>query len=150
MFPADLIKPSTYWLPLTYPPKIPGVIAGTIRQTIRVTKKTHYCVGDRVAFHGWAGKPYRSPWSFRTELLPLEWVRDVDVLPKGIIATFFKEEAPLSEDTYARCTLWLWEELDWLAALDGIDPPTGIELGRVLCEYNDVPESGAPGQIIRW
>jgi hypothetical protein len=136
MFPADLIKPSTYWLPLTYPPKIPGVIAGTIRQTIRVTKKTHYCVGDRVAFHGWAGTPYRSPWSFRTELLPLRVAQDIIIFPKGI--------------SLVNGLVTPWGELVILATLDGIDPPTGIELGRVLCEYNDVPESGAPGQIIRW
>ena len=131
MFPADLIKPSTYWLPLTYPPKIPGMLAGTIRQTIRVAGKTRYMVGDQVAFHGWAGKPYRSPWSFRTGYFELKEVVPILIFPYGISSVS-------------------WDKHDALALLDGIDPPTGIELGLVLCEYNDIPESGAPGFILRW
>ena len=131
MFPADLIRPSRYWLPLTYAPKIPGVLAGTIRQTIRVAGKTRYQAGDLIAFHGWAGKPYRSPWSFRTEYFELREAIPILIMPYGISSV-------------------AWKKHDELARLDGISPATGLELGRVLCEYNDIPESGAPGYILRW
>jgi hypothetical protein len=51
-------------------------------------------------------------------------------------------------------TAWLF--LDWLAVLDGIEPATGEELGRVLLEMNElVPtENNLLGeiemQVIRW
>jgi len=47
-------KPRKWNLPLTYEPKIPGVIDGTIQQTIRVGRK--FRVGDLVSFHGWEGQ----------------------------------------------------------------------------------------------
>ncbi|MDD5048078.1 MAG: hypothetical protein PHH09_04050 [Methanoregulaceae archaeon] len=40
--------------------------------------------------------------------------------------------------------------MDTVAKLDGIDPPTGIELGRVLASKNKIPEKGIDAQIIRW
>jgi len=44
-------------LPLTYGPKIAGVLDGTIRQTIRVGRK--FSPGDLVSFHGWSGRRIR-------------------------------------------------------------------------------------------
>ena len=61
--------PRTFIRPLTYAPKIPGVLDGTIRQAIRVGQKL--AAGDRILFHGWAGTPYRSKWSFRTPYFTL-------------------------------------------------------------------------------
>ena len=49
----------------TYEPKIEGVRRGEIRQTIRPKGKRPVEVGDRILFHGWTGRPYRSPWSWR-------------------------------------------------------------------------------------
>jgi len=135
-------------LPLTYAPKIQPVIDGTCRQTIRTGRK--FSEGDLVSFHGWAGRPYHSSWSFRTPYQPLKWARSFDIIDKGIIGTFFKEEAPMENDTYARCTLWLWKDLDWLAALDGIVPATGEELHNVLMSKNKIPAEGIEAQIIRW
>jgi len=55
-------------LPLTYEPKIKNVRNGVCRQTIRpVSVKKPKKVGDLVMFHGWSGKPYASPWSWRTD-----------------------------------------------------------------------------------
>jgi hypothetical protein len=47
--------------------------------------------------------------------------------------------------------LWDWGELDALAALDFIDPPTGEALRDVLIGKNGkIPSEGAPAQILRW
>jgi hypothetical protein len=43
-----------------------------------------------------------------------------------------------------------WADLNGLAFQDGIDPPTGIELGRVLKTYHIISPNGLDGQIIRW
>ena len=37
-----------------------------------------------------------------------------------------------------------------LAKRDGIVPPTGEELGRVLLSMHKIPDAGLPAQIIRW
>jgi hypothetical protein len=124
-----------HWLPLTYEPKIQGVIEGTIRQTIRAGRK--YKVGEEIAFHGWEGKPYWSPWSFRTGFFILEKTDPIRIFRNGI--TFFGEIFPWND-----CVL------DEIALADGIDPPTGEELGRVLSEKNKIPEDGLEAQILRW
>jgi hypothetical protein len=120
-------------IPLTYAPKIAGVLDGTIRQTIRVGRK--FSVGDQVSFHGWEGKPYRSRWSFRTPYAPLKAVIPITIRPGGIAAP--RE-------------FRAWSLLDEIARLDGIEPPTGAELHRVLSALNPIPEGGAEAQIIRW
>ena len=67
-------------LPLTYEPKIPDVISGKCTQTIRpMSNKKEKSKGDFVMFHGWAGKPYRSKWSFRTPYWELTEVITVDI-----------------------------------------------------------------------
>ena len=54
---------------LTYEPKIARVLNGKIRQTIRpLSKKKPVMPGDTLLLHGWFGKPYRSPWSWRINL----------------------------------------------------------------------------------
>ena len=140
-------------LPLTYPPKVEPVRDGRCTQTIRAGRKIQ--VGHLVSFHGWAGKPYRSQWSFGTppRYWEVQWINDIIILKTGIIATFWGDENPglkLAKGTYGKITLWLWPELDWLAALDFIDPPTGEELGRVLMQMHRIPDAGLPAQIIRW
>ena len=120
-------------LPLTYTPKIPGVLDGTIRQTIRVGRK--FSPGDLVSFHGWSGRPYRCPWSFRTPYAALKAVIPITILTDGIEAP--REFRP-------------WSLLDGIARLDGIEPPTGAELYRVLSGMHKIPDDGIEAQILRW
>lgn len=128
-------------LPLTYAPKITGVIGGTIRQTIRTGRK--YRVGDWVAFHGWAGTPYHSKWSFRTGYFLLHEVLDILLTPRGIQT--IREDGGLGP-LHSWGSTWVVD----LARRDGIAPPTGLELARILMEKNRIPKDGVPGQIIRW
>jgi len=125
-------------LPLTYAPKIPGVIGGTIRQTIRPGRK--YAVGDWVSFHGWSGVPYRSPWSFRTGYFLLCGVKDIFIHKHGIRHVTDGVAGPLRS----------WSNYDDLAARDGIQPPTGQALGALFRSMHWIPEEGLPMQIIRW
>jgi hypothetical protein len=114
-------------LPLTYEPKIAGVIDGTIRQTIR--KGWKYKVGDEIAFHGWEGKPYRSKWSFMTGYYTLTQVVNCVIKEWGMVC--------LSLD--------YWHP-DEIARLDGIDPPTGEALRDVLMSMGCIGQA----QILRW
>jgi hypothetical protein len=136
-------------VPLTYQPKIEPVSTGKCTQTIRIGNK--YSVGDLIRFYTWSGKPYRSKRTTITEYAPIKFVRIITIINDGIIGCFFKEEAPMDPEIYARCTLWIWEDIDWLASLDGIVPPTGEALRDVLMEKNgSIPEEGVEAQIIRW
>jgi len=124
-------------LPLTYKPKIRGIKNGTIKQTIRLGSK--FKVGDCVMFHGWGGKPYRSKWSFRIPYTVITEILDCCIYNWGIVI--------IGKGDYK------WSELDWLAEMDGIEPPTGEELKRVLFELNDIVQDdyhGTHAQIIRW
>ena len=123
-----------YWLPLTYKPKIEPVLSGKCTQTIRPGDK--YKVGDQTAFHGWEGKPYRSRWSFRTEMFDLNEVIDIIVFPDSIF-------------DYITKMILTDEECDELARLDNIVPPTKKELLKVLGSMHDL-EYGVDMQIIRW
>lgn len=122
-------------IPLTYKPKIPFVLDGTCRQTIRAGGK--FKVNDLISFHGWEGKPYHSKWSFRTPYLIITNILNCVIFVDGIqIGTNFYE--------------WHWRQCEDLAKADGIDPPTGEELGKVLTKYHKIPEDGLLAQIIRW
>ena len=125
-------------LPLTYLPKIPAVLEGRCTQTIRTGRE--FQVGDLVMFHGWEGRPYRSKWDFRTPYWEIIVVHPCVILEDGIDDLKFQGEIGF----------WYWDELNQLAELDGIDPPTGEELGRVLMSMHQIPERGLPAQIIRW
>lgn len=127
------------WLPLTYEPKVQGVIDGEIRQTIRGWWKRH--VGDLVAFHGWEGRPYRSKWSFRTEYYELIDVIDIYILRDSVI--FMAETGNPAGDI----NIMYWEEMNDIAALDGIEPPTGEALQQVL---DSMGLCVGPAQIMRW
>ncbi|MFA4971981.1 MAG: hypothetical protein WC683_05160 [bacterium] len=138
-------------LPLTYPPKIAAVLAEECTQTIRPGRR--FAIGDLLSLHGWEGKPYRSKWSFRTPYWPLVSVDDIWIERGGIRLT--------ADTTYCQVDqirvepiLVPWTLLDRLAAKDGIVPPTGEELGRVLLGMHEkaVKRAGGsfPAQIIRW
>lgn len=125
-------------IPLTYGPKETGVRTGTCRQTIRaVGKGGHKRVGDLISFHGWAGRPYWSSWSWRTPYTPITDVWGCLVLEEGIL--WF--------DTQGKD---FWRDLDYLAAFDGIVPPTGEALRDVLMSKNKIPFAGIEAQVIRW
>ena len=121
-------------VPLAYDPKIRGVLDGTIRQTIRTGRR--YMVGDKISFHGWKGRPYWSEWSFRTPYYELVEVILITLYPGGIeIGGNIKP----------------WSQLDDLACLDGIDPPTGEALGEVLNAMYKIWDHGSiEAQILRW
>ena len=130
------------FLPLTYKPKIPGVLNGTIRQTIRVTNKLKWKVGDQIAFHGYENGR-GTPWAFRTEYFTLREASDIEIYPWGIM--FFDGRGFATEGFP-----WHFNFLNGIALLDGINPPTGIELGKVLTNYHKIPETGLQAQILRW
>jgi hypothetical protein len=133
------VRGRKWCLPLTYAPKISGVIGGTIRQTIRSGRK--YQVGDWIAFHGWSGVPRRSPWSFRTGYFLIHEVKDIIIHKKGI--------RHVKDGVVG--ALRSWSMYDDLAARDGIQPPTGEALGTLLMDMDGVPTiTGLPMQIIRW
>ncbi|MCK9593433.1 MAG: hypothetical protein M0Q91_15615 [Methanoregula sp.] len=125
-------------LPLTYLPKIQPVIEGRCRQTIRAGRK--FSMGDQVSFHGWSGKPYRSPWSFRTPYYTLIDVLDIWIWKSKFC--FEKSGYPIRFEDNPVSNNW--------AELDGIYPPTGEELGNVLNKFHKIGPFGLPGQIIRW
>lgn len=136
----DYEKAIRRWLPLTYKPKIPGVLNGSITQTIRID--TDLMVGDWIAFHGWTGRPYRSPWSFRTPYLD-------DIYAEPIIFHDLQIELPerqlrLMDDP----RLVDDPRLDELARLDGIQPATGPELIRVIRKMHG--PGILQGKILRW
>jgi hypothetical protein len=132
--------PRKWNLPLTYRPKIARVASGEIRQTIRPGLK--YWVGDLVSFHGWEGLPYRSRWTNRTGYYELIHVSDIQIGPAGI-----KKRC---DDRWVRECPWNSPAADHLARLDGIDPPTGQELGWLFTTMYDLPDDGMDFQILRW
>lgn len=137
-------------IPLTYQPKIEPVRRGDCHQTIRPGRK--FSVGDLVRFYIWSGKPYRSKRETITEYLPLTTVLDMgihgDIVwiedPSMGVVKFFGEISKKGR-------WYSWEDLDWLAELDYIIPPTGETLLNVLIQKNGkIPDKGIDMQIIRW
>ena len=128
-------KPLRKFLPLTYQPKIPGVMDSSITQTIRID--TGLAIGDFIAFHGWEGRPYRSPWSFRTPYFRIVLAKPINVHADYVYLPEEKMKLLIGDPL-----------LDKIAAKDGIDPPTGKELVRGLHAMH------GPGtlhcKVIRW
>lgn len=143
---------TTHILGMTYEPKIQGVRHGTIRQTIRLyNPKNPFKLGDRLIIHGWAGNPYRSPWSWRMNAV----IEEIDHIWVDSEAWVLKDDYDLTHERYATA-LNPWDiphdVLDKIAKADGIDPPTGAELKKVLEAFHG-PFPYAPMmefQIIRW
>ena len=85
-------------LPLTYKPKIPDVRSGKCTQTIRpVSDVKHKQVGDWIMFHGWSGKPYRSPWSFRTPYWKIIYVSPIYFEDDSIFSVLPERELSLED-----------------------------------------------------
>ena len=126
-------------LPLTYQPKIGPVIRGEITQTIRTGRK--FSIGDLVRFYIWTFRPYRSPRITITNYAEIVYCNDITINHGGIN----------SDIRQALGYGFLpWNRLNDLAKRDGIVPPTGEELKRVLAEKNKIPAKGIDAQIIRW
>lgn len=127
---------TTHVMSFTVEEKEVWVRDGLIRQTIRPrsTRKPKK-VGDNALLHGWKGVPYRSPWSWRfekriREVIPID-IDKIGVRREGL---FFK---------------WNMAYPRYLARMDGIIPPTGERLWKVLSELY---ESDEPMEmdVIRW
>ncbi len=117
---------------LTYRPKIEAVFNGSCRQTIRRIPKISpqepkVSVGDTILFHTWAGRPYRSKWDRRVESritslrLIFNW--------GGVWHDWPPSCEPITE-----------KQLDELARLDGIEPPTGEALEHLLMKLNGLKD----------
>jgi len=131
---------SKRYITLKYEPKIKPVCDGEIRQTIRLNGR--FRAGDYVVLHGWEGKPNNSKWSWRSRWYKLNRVIRCEVHPSGILVE-------VSKGCF-EVLVWESPEADELARLEGIIPATGVELGRVLNQYYDIPETGMKGHILRW
>ena len=115
---------TTHILSMTYAPKIEKVFSGEITQSIRRwwPGQPKKMIGDDLLIHTWEGKPYRSKWGKRL-YAEITYLDIIDL------------------------TTMTYPELDELAKLDGIDPPTGAELKKVLWGLNGI---NFDYQIIRW
>jgi hypothetical protein len=134
---------ATHIKALTYKPKIDGVLTGKIRQTIRPitflrVEKFNTTIhnypkpvleGDTILFHGWEGKPYRSPWSWRLKV-------KVD---KMLFTKIYKEGICKPQEKHIflnipthRLGFKCWDGLDELAQLDGIKD--GKTMGELFNE----------------
>lgn len=126
---------------MTYKPKIPAVRSGECTQTIRPKSKRNIDTGDIILFHGWAGRPYRSKWSWRLTVKISELI-DIWVSSGGI-----------SLDEKGEFFVpWNRRYCDKLAERDYIVPPTGKALGELLASMYRLGENNNPEpfQIIRW
>jgi hypothetical protein len=132
---------ATHILAITYQPKIEGVKNGAIRQTIRPLSKVPRKVGDKLLLHGWSGKPYRSPWNWRMEGQIFSALR-IDCTDYGVLDGGFPESWRQK---------WVSWQVDRIAELDGISPPTGLQLKHVLESYHGkFTDKPVQMQVIRW
>jgi hypothetical protein len=104
-------------LSLTYAEKIPKVLAGTCDSTIRELKGEPRKVGERFYIHGWQGAPRRSPWSWKM-LVEAYMVSRIDLHREGVRIYGYD----------GSCHLYEWYELNWLAAIEGFEPPNGLTM----------------------
>ena len=125
-------KPRTHIKALTYAPKIPAVLSGVVRQTIRPQGKVGN--NDIILFHGWQGKPYRSPWSWRLKV-QLNMIYNIEVFKEGII----------HGDT-GKLIKWRSRTMDATAKLDGIIPEgeesPGEAMGTLFNKMYVLPQIG--------
>ena len=118
--------------------KARAVQDGTCCQVIQMRGVDPVDVGDHILFHGWAGKPYKSEWSWRKRVRVTE-VMDVFIRQDGIILQQWPPTlAPWNHPFVRR-----------LAEDEGVVPPTGKELYKILDSTYGLKEPGAY-QIIKW
>ena len=125
-------------LGFAYKPKDVGVSEGYIRQTIRTLSVKPRKVDDEALLHGWKGRPYYSDWSWRrrdliTEIIPIKIMKE-GFRYLGAVSGFSRWDCP---------------NADRLALKDGIVPPTGLELKKVLLHFTG-GKTPVRADIIRW
>ena len=129
-----------HMLPMSYKPKKDAVFAGRCKQSIRLGRR--FAVGDTLTIFEWQGKPRHSKWGRR---IPATVTSVVDIL-------LCRDQIMTERCSFPRLGSvlpWTDRDADQVAAADGIDPPTGPELKRVLESYHG-PLTGQPAQILRW
>ena len=146
---------TTHITAMTYKPKIEPIKTGGCRQTTRIYNENNpFKVGDLILIHGWAGRPYRSPWNWRRPKEPVTQVIDMIALEHS--ASFMRN--PITGRYVVEGSLrtlglpWHDDVMDELARLDGIVPATGSEYKSVLEGFHGPFAKYAPVrfQIIRW
>lgn len=142
---------TTHILSMTYQPKIEGVRNGTIRQTIRIyNPKRPFKVGDKLLIHGWEGRMYRSPWSWRME----EVVKELDRLDCDSDVWVLWDNYDLKHEGFCSAVNpyeCQHDVIDAIAKADGISPATGLELKNVLERYHGkFTDKPVRFQVIRW
>ncbi|MDY6969786.1 MAG: hypothetical protein SVR08_14160 [Spirochaetota bacterium] len=126
---------------MTYKPKIEKVFSGVCCQTIRTLRKKSFEVGDQATIFEWSGRPYYSEWGRRLEVKIID-AEDLIIYEDCVFRNYSYEP-----NTFYR---YLWSEMSVLAHADGISPPTGEELKRVLTGGRKIPDEGIKMKIIRW
>jgi len=123
-------KMSHHLMRMSYEPKNEAVFSGKCRQTIR--KGRDYAVGDTLEIYESDGNtPNLATRSVKAKV--------VEVMPIAITSHGIGT------------LMWTSRLMDHIAKKDGIDPPTGIELKRVLESfYGAFPPEGVEAQIVRW
>jgi hypothetical protein len=159
-------------LPMTYVPKIEAVFNGLCTQTIRMGRK--YAVGDKLLIHDKKCKACGHPpkWAptqmmQRCEILGCAnfmkgmnrfntlWNRRLRAEIVVVYNVKFTDLGIIRPREYIGRNgeySWLNRGGDGLAAIDFIDPPTGLQLKKVLEHLNGSPFTDEPedAQIIRW
>lgn len=147
-------KPKTHITSMTYPPKVQAVRSGACRRTTRMYNENKpFVVDDLILIHGWTGRPYWSPWSWR---MPKERIRKViDMVVTDSTLTFWQDPIsgrPIGSESLRLLILtWHDHEVDELARLDGIVPASGLEYRAVLERFHGkFTEVPVRFQIIEW
>lgn len=115
---------------ITYPPKIEPVMRGLCTMTTR--PGWHREVGDEILIHTWDGKPYRSKWGnrIRWEIIGL---MNIKINAEGIdLYSDFIEPTDNHNDNLWIEESYRWEQLDSIARMEFIEPPTGLAFRDVL------------------
>ena len=120
----------------TYEPKIAAVRRGDCTQTIR--PKHNVKVGDRITFHGWESRPYRSRWSWRFKAVVSDVLYIIAHIEGIALASSPDDILP-----------WDTPYCNRLAKLDHISPATGKDMGELFNSVHDLKD-GFDMQIIRW
>ena len=131
---------TTHIMAFTYDPKILPVLKGKCRQTIRLIGKRPKKPGDKVIFHGWESRPYFSAWTWRMTVT-INYVQDIMIYEDGI------DLFPSGDDD--SFLPWGDPNMNEIAELDFIKPPTGTALGELFNKMHKL-DGGVPFQIIRW
>lgn len=144
-------KPRVWVMPLSYAPKILPVKVGECFQSIRkLNQDMPKIIVDRVRFHTWADKPYRSKWDWLSPPLNIDdilrimhdpfsgwyWASLVDYQGSGIF--YHRAESKITD-----------LELLGLAQMDFIRPPE--TLTDVIMGMHPEMRYGCIGfEVIRW